>query len=542
MGKSAAKIRRNTARATARGETYVPPEPTKRRSAAANDDDDADKEGGDDGRPRVVVVDDVGEGEESDEIAARAKIYHAATKLERSLATLEANPENLNAKERRSAKRRAEAIAVEESGCADLAELTEWRDRHRRREGGANVQLEDDAAGRKTARGVRRAAVVASASASKFSDEDERRIEAAKRLRAALARLEKDGNLNAKERRSAKRKAEAIASEEIGGGEDAGGLLEWYDMMVPPNKKDAAKKVKKIPYILFVGQLSFSTTSDMLFEHFRAALGSEAITKDSVKIRLLVDPKKKNKSRGMAFVELESPELMYECLKLHLTHLDGRRINVERSAGGGAAAKKSRITSFRESQSNFISETMDSILSSFVKNGEITAEELDEGVVGLCKRHSATVVEAALKEYVQEKRERKIKRETLGEKEDEELRNPSAFLTHMIGRIAEEGIGNSSKGKNRGRGGDDDGGRGRGRGRGRDGGRGGGPGRGGGGRGGRGEGGSGRRVESSSILQRNGVDMSISSRGAGNGGERRDDISSIFPSMQRGRGRGRGYM
>jgi hypothetical protein len=217
---------------------------------------------------------------------------------------------------------------------------------------------------------------------------------------------------------------------------------------------------------------------------------------------------------------------------------------VERSAGGGATAKKARITSFRESQSNFISETMDSIMSGFVKDGEIGPEELDGGVIGLCKRHSATVVEAALKEYVAEKRERRIKRETLGEMKDEELRNPSAFLTHVIGRIAEEGVGNSSKGKKSrdGGGGAGGGGDAGGRGRGRDGGRGGGPGRGGSGRGGRGGGGGDGRggVGSSSVLERNGVDMSISSRGgAGDGG---NDISRIFPSMQRGRGRGRGYM
>ena len=167
-----------------------------------------------------------------------------------------------------------------------------------------------------------------------MSEEGKRKLDAARRLSESLAKLEKDEKLNAKERRSGKRKAEAIASEETGGG-DVGGLLEWYKTMAPPpppppNTKDAdgARKGKKIPYILFVGQLSFGTTSDMLFEHFRSTLGKDAkVTRESVKIRLLVDPKKKNKSRGMAFVELESPEVMYECLKLHLTHLDGRRIN-----------------------------------------------------------------------------------------------------------------------------------------------------------------------------------------------------------------------
>ena len=85
----------------------------------------------------------------------------------------------------------------------------------------------------------------------------------------------------------------------------------------------------------------------------------------------------------------------------------------------------------------------------------------------------------------------------------------------MLTRIAEEGIGNSSKGRAKSSGG---------RGGRREGGRGGGPGRGAGsGRGGGGRG--------SSILQRSGVDMSSS---YGEGGGRH-----LFPS---GRGRGRGYM
>ena len=198
---------------------------------------------------------------------------------------------------------------------------------------------------------------------------------------------------------------------------------------------------------------------------------------------------------------------------------------VERSAGGGAEAKKARITAHRASQASHISETMDHILESFVKSGDIDDEELDDGVRALCTRHSATVVEAALKEYVQEKKERKERKEELGEKEEENLRNPSAFLTHMIGRVAEEGVGNSSKGKKgRGGGGEGRGGGGRG-GPGR--GRGGGPGRGGGGRmGGRIGGGS-----------------SMSSGGGGYGeagGRGSRDMSRIFPSMGRGRGRGRG--
>lgn len=583
--KSAAKIRRNASRAAARGEEYSPPleEPTSSSI-------DSDKNGG-----------------ESDDILLTKS--NAAQKLDETLAAL---PTNLNAKERRSAKRKAEAIAVEESGCSDLTELMEWYARHK----SSNISKS------KTKKKKSMESITPEIPTQQLLSEEEKAMfDPAKRLHDALSTLESDTNLNAKERRSAKRKAEAIASEETGG-KSATELLQWYETMAPPPptststtnpESNSDNKGKKIPYIIFVGQLSYTTTSDMLYQHFQSTLGYDVIpSAECMKIRLLTDTKTK-KSRGMAFIELESPEVMYECLKMHLTHLDGRRINgeyevlngivpsmdasflttlsiydishvrfcvtisihitnklcnitVERSAGGGAATRKARISSFRESQSQYISETIDNILESFTKNGDIDiAKELDEGVIALCKRHSASVVEAALREYVEEKKERKIKYEeslrdgTAAKKttkksdgdedgdEGLEFRNPSAFLTHMIGRIAEEGVGNSSKGGGGGGGstgrkrnsrdnasGRDGSGRGR-----SDGGR-------GGGRGGRGGGADGRggllRHTTSSILQQSGVDMSISSRRREGGGDGGAKIERIFPSMARGRGRGRGYM
>lgn len=445
MGKSAAKIRRNQIRAAARGETYTPPPPKPKDDAPSNEDDE------------VINI----------------KLTAAET-LTKTLSQLEKNPDNLNSKDRRTAKRKAEAIAAEESGCP-VEELLTWYARFKKK--------------RKTGE------------TNQLSKEDNAKLTSAKKLKEAIATLESDEAMNAKERRSAKRKAEAIAVEETGC--EVADLLKWYETVHPTKEKKQPSNAT--PYILFVGQLAYSTTPDMLFNHFQTTLGNEIITNETLKIRLLTDPKTK-KSRGMGFVELSTPEIMYECLKMHLTHLDGRRINVERSAGGGAAAKKSKITQYREKQSHFISETMDKIISYHVDNGDIGQEELDEGVIALCKRHSAVVVEQALKEYVEEKKIRRERKETLGEKEEEELRNPSAFLTHMIGRVAEEGVGDTNK-KGKGRTADN----------------------------------SGKHKKSSdskndSILEKSGVDMSIS-HAAVDGSSK---ITSIFPSMQRGRGRGRG--
>ena len=48
---------------------------------------------------------------------------------------------------------------------------------------------------------------------------------------------------------------------------------------------------------------------------------------------------------------------------------------VERSAGGGAASKKAKLTHLRESQSTHISETMDHIIAGFVKSGDIDEDD-----------------------------------------------------------------------------------------------------------------------------------------------------------------------
>ena len=57
-------------------------------------------------------------------------------------------------------------------------------------------------------------------------------------------------------------------------------------------------------------------------------------------VRLLTtkpDPKSRQapKSRGIAFLELPDSAAMQQCLKLHHTLIQGRRINVELTAGGG---------------------------------------------------------------------------------------------------------------------------------------------------------------------------------------------------------------
>lgn len=267
----------------------------------------------------------------------------------------------------------------------------------------------------------------------------------ARQLEEELATIEQDESMKAKDRRSAKRKAEAIALETTGCPADE--LLAWYKEHHPNdnqnNKTATPKKAKdevlqsedtrKIPYILFIGQLSYDTTKESLIQHFKTELADDGFTinEQTCQIRLLSDSSTK-KSRGMAFVELSTPELMYGCLKLHKTMLEGRRINVEKSAGGGkhSEQRKDKLKSFRTQQETYIESMVKKMMDEYQQKGEIQAGELDEGVISLCKRHSGAVVEAALERYV--------------ESNGRDMDNPSAYLSFLLGKLAHEGIYDSS--------------------------------------------------------------------------------------------------
>ena len=365
-----------------------------------------------------------------------------------------------------------------------------------------------------------------------------------------LESISSNTELKAKDRRSAKRKADAIAieSSKVATADE---LLLWYEtygkqyeeqvekkqlLETKPNSKkkklddpsntQVAKK-KANPYILFIGQLSFDTTKEELFQHIQKQLIEEhKVTEQNLQIRMLHDVKTK-KSRGMAFVEIKSddPEFMYSCLKLHRTYLKGRRINVERSAGGGVQTRANKIKQHRIEQDQYIDTTVNAMFEEYYARGEIQrTDEIDDGAIQLCKRHSTTVVQAALERYV--------------ESNGREMDNSSAYLSFLLTKLAEEGIYNHRDGDNK-----KDTVRSSTKGN-----------------------GSGKLQKRTSIqstrdhkpdakrmkkspssnngtlmdseFAKQGIDMSVSREAAG----KADILKRIFPTLNRGRGRGRGYM
>ncbi|KAF9040413.1 hypothetical protein BDZ89DRAFT_1090303 [Hymenopellis radicata] len=97
-------------------------------------------------------------------------------------------------------------------------------------------------------------------------------------------------------------------------------------------KNKADKETGKQRFILFVGNLKYSTSLDSIKAHFAACDPPPTV-------RLLtprVTPGKPSvKSKGCAFLEFTHRNALQQALKLHHSQLDGRMINVELTAGGG---------------------------------------------------------------------------------------------------------------------------------------------------------------------------------------------------------------
>jgi len=108
---------------------------------------------------------------------------------------------------------------------------------------------------------------------------------------------------------------------------------------MPFNEKECTGGIESKParFIVFIGNLPFSATTESIKEHFAAL--------KPISVRNLTSRGKSSRSRGCAFVEFEGHGHMETCLKLfhHSTFDDSisppRKINVELTAGGGGKTK-----------------------------------------------------------------------------------------------------------------------------------------------------------------------------------------------------------
>ncbi|CDO73473.1 hypothetical protein BN946_scf185013.g108 [Trametes cinnabarina] len=135
---------------------------------------------------------------------------------------------------------------------------------------------------------------------------------------------EQDG-VGAKEQK-AKKKRKGANGEGVDTGDEAEG-----------ESKSSGKKDAKRRYILFVGNLKYTTTKEAVQQHFSKCDPPPTV-------RLMTPKPSANsrptaKSKGFAFVEFAHKNALQQGLKLHQTELDGRKINVELTAGGGGKSE-----------------------------------------------------------------------------------------------------------------------------------------------------------------------------------------------------------
>ncbi|KIM31981.1 hypothetical protein M408DRAFT_241714 [Serendipita vermifera MAFF 305830] len=110
--------------------------------------------------------------------------------------------------------------------------------------------------------------------------------------------------------------------------------------------KPKEQKQKTVPkYILFVGNLSYKTTTEAIAEHFSACDPPPTIRR--LTSRNKGPNTKPEKSKGCAFLEFTKASGLQTALRLHHSELDGRQINVELSAGGGGKSD-ARIKKLKE--------------------------------------------------------------------------------------------------------------------------------------------------------------------------------------------------
>ncbi|KAH9486555.1 putative RNA-binding protein [Psilocybe cubensis] len=147
-----------------------------------------------------------------------------------------------------------------------------------------------------------------------------------KRKRSDEDEAEKDGDENLQDGVKKKSKRKKVDGDKVIGGK--------------------ADKPTKQRFILFLGNLKYTTTEEAIKAHF-------AVCDPPPTIRLLT-PKQttpvssqRPKSKGCAFLEFSHRNALQQGLKLHQSMLDGRMINVELTAGGGGKGE-SRLMKVRE--------------------------------------------------------------------------------------------------------------------------------------------------------------------------------------------------
>jgi RNA recognition motif-containing protein len=100
-----------------------------------------------------------------------------------------------------------------------------------------------------------------------------------------------------------------------------------------------------------------------------------------VSVRLLTD-KHSGKSRGMAFVDVATPQQLVRALRLHHSRLQGRAINVERTVGGGGNndKRKAKLEELRSFQGTKVRRDVQALVDEFLLQSRVRVAQRDAPV------------------------------------------------------------------------------------------------------------------------------------------------------------------
>lgn len=161
----------------------------------------------------------------------------------------------------------------------------------------------------------------------------------------------------APKKRKSKAKTEPAANAKKTTFGDDGEVAAEEAVAPAPTTSTEPTSAKGSKFILFVGNMAFTTTADYISKHFGQACGEvpsvrlltrkadpnalanlPASKRKSIAKGKALDPTKPQ-SKGCAFVEFKTSEALRKALKFHHTLLEGRKINVELTAGGGGKSE-----------------------------------------------------------------------------------------------------------------------------------------------------------------------------------------------------------
>ena len=183
-----------------------------------------------------------------------------------------------------------------------------------------------------------------------------------------LTQEDVNSSMNAKVRRKVSRLTGALAEGDEGDkGKSVGGVSSSAAapvVVVAP--ESTTSLAKKVPYVLFVGNLSYDVTAADIETHLRHVAALEG----PLKVRLRSNAAT-GQSLGVAFVEVEGAHELHQCIAAaHHSTMAGRVINVEKSCGGrNKATRGEKIASRRSEQQVRAEEAVNRVLVQFERSG-----------------------------------------------------------------------------------------------------------------------------------------------------------------------------